>query len=197
MTLATHNRDHGWTQRGMTLVELMVGFGIGLTVLAMVTVLTVFAVRSFAALANYQALDQASALAADLMGQEVRKATSVVSFQNAGTNKWIVFANTNASPVYTIRYEWTEEDGLLTAKRSDQADPEVLLRDCDRWDFTFFQRTPLPSPSFGFSTNMANQAECKLVSMMWECSRTLGGTELLNTETVQTAQFVIRNQKTP
>lgn len=196
-TNATHYRFHRSDQRGMTLVEVMVALGIGSVVLAIVAALAGFALRSFAAMGNYQVLDQASALAADLMSKEVREATSVVGFQNTGTTKWMVFANTNASPAYTIRYEWTEADGLLTAKRSDHEESEVLLRGCDRWDFTFYQRTPLPGPSFGFTTNMANQAECKLVEMTWQCSRGLGGTDLLNTETVQTAQIVIRNQRTP
>jgi len=155
-------------------------------------------VRSFASLANYQLLDQASSSASDHMSREIRSATSVSNFVNTGTTKWIVFANTNASPSYTIRYEWTEADQTLTSKRSDQADTEVLLEACERWDFTFQQRTPLKGPAFGFSTNMVNQAECKVVSMTWKCSRALGGgTSLFNTESVQTAQIVLRNQKTP
>ena len=196
-THSTHYRVHRTDQRGMTLVEMMVALFIGSMVMAIVSALVVFALRSFAAMGHYQALDQASSLAADLMSKEVREATSVVSFQDSGTTKWMVFANTNASPAYTIRYEWTEADGLLTAKRSDQEEAEILLRGCERWDFTFYQRTPLPGPSFGFTTNMANQAECKMVEMTWRCSRGLGGTALLNTETVQTAQIVIRNQRTP
>jgi len=196
-TSATQYRFRHGNQRGMTLVEVMVASGIGSIVLAIVAALAVFALRSFAAMGNYQALDQASSFAADLISKEVRIATGVVGFQNTGTTKWMVFANTNASPAYTIRYEWTEADGLLTAKRSDREESEVLLQGCDRWDFTFYQRTPLPGPSFGFSTNMANLAECKLVEMTWQCSRDLGGTDLLNTETVQTAQIVIRNQRTP
>lgn len=184
-------------QQGMTLTEVMVALGIGSIVIAVVAVLIVFAARSFAALANYQALDQASSVAADLMSREIRESTSVVSFQNTGNNRWIVFANTNAIPAYTIRYEWSGPDQLLTAQRSDEAEARVLLRGCERWDFTFHQRTPLPGPGFGFSTNMVNQAECKLVTMTWKCARTLNGTGLLNTETVQTAQIVMRNQKTP
>jgi len=181
----------------MTLVELMVASGISSIVIAIVAVLILFAARSFAALANYQALDQASSQAADQMSREIRKATSVVNFQNTGTPRWITFANTNASPSYTIRYEWTDADRTLTARRSDQADADVLLQGCELWDFTFQQRTPLPGPQFGFSTNMVNQAECKLVTMTWKCVRSINGTALLNTETVQTAQIVMRNQKTP
>lgn len=185
------------TQSGMSLVEVMVASGLSTIVLAVVAVLIVFAVRSFAALANYQSLDQASSATADTMSREIRMASSVVSFQNVGATKWIVFANTNASPAYTIRYEWTDANRTLTVQRSDEGAAEVLLTGCERWDFTFQQRTPLQGPTFGFSTNMINQAECKLVTMAWKCSRTLNGTGLFNTESVQTAQIVLRNQKTP
>jgi type II secretory pathway pseudopilin PulG len=185
-------------QSAMTLVEVMIASAISTVVIAIVMVLVVFAVRSFAALANYQVLDQASSSAADHMSREIREATSVVSFQNVGTTKSIVFDNTNASPSYTLLYEWTEADQTLTSKRSDQPDTKVLLEGCERWDFTFQQRTPLKGPTFGFSTNMVNKAECKVVTMTWKCSRALGGgTSLFNTESVQTAQIVIRNQKTP
>jgi hypothetical protein len=182
----------------MSLVELMFASAISTVVIAIVMLLVVYAVRSFAALANYQILDQASSTTANEMSREIREATSVINFQNAGSTKWVEFANTNASPVYTIRYEWTEADQTLTSKRSDQTDAEVLLEGCERWDFTFQQRTPLKGPAFGFSTNMVNQAECKVVTMTWKCSRALGGgTSLFNTESVQTAQIVLRNQRTP
>jgi len=181
----------------MTLMEVMVASGISTIVLAIVAVLIVFAARSFAALANYQALDQASSNTADMMSREIRSATSVTSFQNVGTTRWIVFANTNASPAYSIRYEWTDADRTLTVQRSDQPAAEILLTGCERWDFTFQQRSPLSGPNFGFSTNMVNQAECKLVTMTWKCARSLRGTSLFNTESVQTAQIVLRNQKTP
>jgi len=197
MKTAIHSQSAWGKQRGMTLVEVLVASGISSIVIAIVAVLIVFAARSFAALANYQSLDQASSQAADQMSREIRAATSVVNFKNTGSPRWIVFANTNASPSYTIRYEWTDADRTLTAKRSDQADTDVLLQGCERWDFLFQQRTPLPGPQFGFSTNMVNQAECKLVTMTWKCVRNVNSTALLNTESVRTAQIVMRNQKTP
>jgi len=181
----------------MTLVEVMVASGIASIVIAIVAVLIVFAARSFAALANYQALDQASSLAADQMSKEIREANRVVNFQNVGNDRWIELSNTNASPAYTIRYDWSAATGTLTSKRSDEADTMVLLTGCERWDFTFQQRTPLPGPAYGFSTNMVNQAECKIVTMTWKCSRSLASTSLINSESVQTAQIVLRNQKTP
>jgi type II secretory pathway pseudopilin PulG len=182
---------------GMTLVEILIAVGIGSIVLAIVAVLTIFSARSFAALSNYQALDQASSLATDLISKEMRQASSVKNFQNSGSTKWIVLDNTNAVPAYTTRYEWTAASKELTVKYSYEAAPRVLLKDCDRWDFVFYQRSPLAGPSFGFSTNMVNQAECKQVTMSWKCSRTVNSTALLNSESVQTAQIVLRNQRTP
>lgn len=185
-------------EAGITLVEIMVATAISTMVIAVVAVLVIFALRSFVALANYQILDQASAMAADKMSREIREATSVKSFQPNGTTKRIVFENTNASPAYTITYEWTDAARTLTAVRSDQPNnTDVLLEGCDRWDFIFQQRTPQRGPNFGFTTNMANNAEAKVVTMTWKCTRALAGTGLFNTESVQTAQIVIRNQKTP
>lgn len=185
------------SQRGLTLVELMVASGIGAVVIAVVAVLIVFAARSFAVLANCQALAQASSVAVDQMSREIREATGVIGFQDTGNQRWMVFANTNASPPYSLRYEWSAADRLLTARRSDESAERVLLSGCDQWDFVFHQRTPMPGPGFGFSTNLFDPVECKLVTMTWKCSRALSGTGLINSETVQTAQIVIRNQKTP
>lgn len=198
--MKTKNQIKRWegAKRGMTLVEVMVASGIASIVLAIVAVLGLFAARSFAALSNYQALDEASSFAADNMSKEIRQATSVVGFTNQGNSRWIEFANTNASPAYTFRYDWTDASRELTRQRSTESGPpKPLLTGCERWDFTFHQRTPLQGPDFGFSSNIANQAECKLVRMTWKCSRSINGTTLLNTETVQTAQIVLRNQKTP
>lgn len=190
-------KRRGGTKHAMTLVEVMVASGIASIVLAIVAVLGLFAARSFAALSNYQALDEASSFAADNMSKEIREATEVKSFQNQGNSRSIVFANTNASPAYTFRYDWSLASRKLTRQRSYEAGPTDLLTGCDGWDFTFHQRTPQPGPAFGFSTNIANQAECKLVTMTWKCSRSVNSTKLVNTETVQTAQIVLRNQKTP
>lgn len=181
----------------MTLVELMVAMAISSIVMAIVAVLIVFAARSFAALGNYQALDQASSATADSMSREIRKASKVVSFVNTGNTRFMVLSNSIAIPAYSIRYEWSATSRDLTSKRSFDAEPTVLLTGCDRWDFSFYQRTPLPGPGYGFSKNMVNQDECKLVTMTWKCSRPLLGSKLINTESVQTAQIVLRNQRTP
>lgn len=181
----------------MTLVEVMVALGVGSIVMAIIMVLTVFAARSFGALGNYQVLDQASSLAADKISKEIREATKVVSFVNTGDDRNVVLLNTNALPAYSVRYEWSAASRDLTMQRSFDAAPTVLLTGCDRWDFAFYQRTPLAGPAYGFSEDMVNQDECKLVTMTWKCSRPLIGTKLLNTESVQTAQIVLRNQRTP
>lgn len=183
--------------RGMTIVELLLGLGIGSIVLATVAVLIVFAARGFAALANYQVLDQASSHAADTMSREIREGARVVSFVNTGNSRHIVFSNSIASSPYSVRYEWTSASRNLTMRRSFDAAPSVLLTGCDRWDFAFYQRTPLPGPGYGFSKDMANKDECKLVTMTWKCSRPIFSTTLFNTESIQTAQIVLRNQRTP
>ena len=66
----------------------------------------------------------------------------------------------------------------------------VLLTGCDSLEFQIYQRTPPPGTnSFYLATDAA---QCKLVDMKWRCSRSLLD-KVVNTETVQTAQVVIRN----
>lgn len=182
----------------MTLVEVLVASAVSSIVLAILALLILFAARSFVALTNYQALDEASSFAADNMSKEIRQATAVLDVKSQGNNRWIVFANSNASPAYTFRYDWDSTSRELTRLRSTETGPAtVLLKGCDQWDFKFYQRTPMAGPNFGFSTNIANKAEYKLVEMTWKCSRSINSTQLINTESVQTAQIVLRNQKTP
>ena len=66
----------------------------------------------------------------------------------------------------------------------------ILLRECDSLEFHIYQRTPQPGTNSFYAATDA--AQCKLLDMKWRCSRSLFGKKA-NTETVQTAQVVIRN----
>jgi len=77
-----------------------------------------------------------------------------------------------------------------TLTRVKDAIPTVLLTGCDNLEFHIYQRAPNPGTnSFNPTTDTA---QCKLIEMKWRCSRLLLG-QKANTETVQTAQVVIRN----
>jgi hypothetical protein len=76
----------------------------------------------------------------------------------------------------------------------------TVLTECDRWDFGLYQRTPLVTSSNVFyypATNTAGTLDpklCKLINLSWKCSR-LVAAQKLNTESVQAAQFVLRNKQ--
>ena len=181
---------------GMTLVEVMVSVALGALVLAMGSSLWLFGSRSFVAMSNYSDLGVKSRHALDLMSREIREATRVTSFQNTGTTKWL--AVTNANSGQQITYVWSSSPRTLVCQRTGQPD-QVLLTECDRWNFDLFQRAPQKNGSYVFfpATNTAGAYDlsiCKLINMTWKCSRTMLGSKV-NTESVQTAQVVLRNKQ--
>jgi hypothetical protein len=177
---------------GMTLLELMVASGIAVLMLAIILGLIVFAARSFVALGNYSTLDQQSRLAADIMSREIRQATAVVGWQQTATARSLTV--TNATAGYGIRYSWDSSSRELRARKSTESADELVLAGCDRWDFAMWQRTPQPNQTNVFYAALT-PLQCKLVDMSWKCSRSVVSTKLVNTESVQTAQIVLRNQR--
>jgi prepilin-type N-terminal cleavage/methylation domain-containing protein len=181
---------------GMTLVEVMVSVALGSMILAMAGSLWLFGSRSFAAMGNYADLDAKSRNALDLMSRDIREATRVTGFQNSGNTRWLQV--TNAAQGATITYTWNASPRTLVCQRTGEPD-QVYLTECDRWDFDLFQRAPQKSGSYVFfpATNTAGAYDlstCKLINMTWKCSRTILGSKL-NTESVQTAQVVLRNKQ--
>jgi hypothetical protein len=182
--------------RAMTIVEVMVAVGIGSVILAAVSLLWVFGARSFVALGNYSDLDARSRFALDRMSREIRQATQVLSYQNTGTTRWLQITNSNQATI--TRYVWDATDRTLTCERTGK-DPEVFLTECDQWLFSFYQRMPRKDQTntFFVATNSAGVIDpsiCKLIDMTWVCSRTILGKKA-NTESVQTAQIVLRNKQ--
>jgi Tfp pilus assembly protein PilW len=167
--------------RGLTLVEAIVAVcisSIGLTALAAVAF---YSARSFAAIGNYVDLDNASRKAVDIMTKEIRQTTALSGYQ---TNA-LTFTDNDGKPLQYIynpaRQELTRvKDGIST----------VLLTGCDSLTFHMYQRTPQAGTNGFYAATDA--AQCKLIDMKWRCSRSLLG-KVANTETVQTAQVVLRN----
>jgi hypothetical protein len=183
-------------QAALTLVELLVAVSIASIILGVVTILSLYGLRSFAAFGNYVDLDNRSRGALDVMSRQMRNATAVLAFKNTGNARFLTL--TNAANGSQIRYDWDAVTGYLTATRT--GDPaKILLSGCDRWDFSLQQRTPIPNTTNLFypATNGAGSFDvsiCKQISMTWKCSRQILGKKL-NTESVQTAKIVLRNKR--
>ena len=167
--------------RGMTLVEAIVAVGISSIALAALAAFCFYSARSFAAIGNYVDLDNTSRKAVDLMTKEIRQTGGLTDYQ---TNA-LTFADYDGQP---LRYIYDPSEQKLT--RVKDAISTVLLTGCDSLEFYIYQRTPQPGTNSFYAASDATQ--CKLVEMKWRCSRSLLGKQA-NTETVQTAQVVIRN----
>ena len=178
---------------GMTVLELMVASALGAVVLTVVWLLTIFAFRSFAALGNYAELDGTSRAALDRMGREIRQATHVVSTQPTGPTRWLTVANLDVSPPETNKFTWALSTGNLVWDQwvGGAQFTKTNLTGCDQWGFEMFTRAPDSNGVFHPTTDMGL---CKLINMNWRCSRKILGKKV-NTETVLTAQVVLRNKR--
>ncbi len=178
---------------GFTLTEVLVATALGVVLLGGLMILYVNALRSFAAMGNYQNLDAKSCSALDILSREIRNSTMLVSYV---TNQSLTFSNASArnglGQVNVVTYDATAR--TLVLKRTAQADV-TNLTECDSWSFLLYNRAP---DTNCFTTNIVfytatQAADCKLVQMSWKCSRMVLGSKL-NTESVQTAQIVLRNK---
>ena len=180
----------------MTLVEVMVAVAISSILLTMAGSLWLFGSRSFAAMGNYTDLDARSRNALDLMSRDIREATGVTGFNNQTTTKSLTITNTAQNTGAT--YLWRASTQTLVCQKPGQPD-QVYLTGCDNWSFELFQRVPQKGTNYVFfpATNKAGATDlsvCKLINMSWKCSRTILGSKV-NTESVQTAQVMLRNKQ--
>ena len=173
---------------GAVLLDLVVATGIAAVVLLAMCLLSMYASRAFAALGNYSDLDRASRIALDQMTREIRGAQYLVS----STTNSLVFnlSGTNAS-VTNVTYTWNPSEHTLTRSCTGQPD-KMLLTNCDYVYFNTYQRN-MSNQVFGAFSNATPQT-CKLVDLNWRCSRTILQ-KAVNTESVQTAKIVIRNEQ--
>jgi len=178
---------------GIGMVEFLVAMAIGSLLILTIMAVFSFSSRSFTALGNYSDLDQYSRTALDTMTREIRASGGVYTW---GNNSMLAYTNlvylTNRDGAL-IYYWWDPSRKAVFRYRSSPFEYGVLLTNCDYLKFEYFQRTPNTNfDNFSVvSTNLT--ANCKLIQMSWICSRTILG-QKLNTESVQSAKVVIRNQ---
>jgi hypothetical protein len=168
-------------QRGMTLVETLVGLGAGLLLMAVVASVWMFSARSFVALGNYTDMDNASRNTLDVMSREIRGAAGLISYS---TNA-ITLTNRNGT-TFSYVYNPTTE----TLSRVQNGQTRVLLEQCDYVRFHVSQRNI--TNDFVFYSTTAQPQFTKLIDVSWKCSRKILGAKV-NTESVQTAKIVLRN----
>lgn len=175
---------------GFTLIEGVVALALASLVMTVVASLIVYSARTFSAMSNYVDLDLHSRFALDLISREVRQANAVVACRTNGSVSFITLTNTGNSSF--VKVSWNMDAGTLSLEKTG-VPPQVVLTGCDRWRVWLYNRAPIISSnslSFNPATNLSS---CKLVNMSWKCSRSILGSKL-NTESVQTAQIVLRNK---
>jgi type II secretory pathway pseudopilin PulG len=174
------------TNRAWTLVEMMVAAGVfSISGLALAAIF-LFCIRSFAAMANYSALDQANRHAVDILTREIRQARAVV---DCSTNSITVLDGNNESITYYFNPQSKQFIRTVSGTPS-----EVLLEDCNLLSFKLFQRNPI-SGTYNIYPAATNnwQATVKVIQLSWKTSRILPH-GAVNSENVQTAQIVIRKK---
>jgi Tfp pilus assembly protein PilW len=183
---STQPRSARHAQTAVAVAEFIIAVGIGSMVAAAVMALSLFSGRSYAALGNYVDLDIKSRNALDSMIREIRQAKAVTYYQ---TNmlKLTNFSN------QLLTYAWDPGTGELRRSVNGVQDSRPLLTQCDQLRFDIYQRNP-QAGVYGFFPTTNDVTICKLVEMSWICSRSIFN-KRVNSESVQTAKVVIRNQK--
>ena len=177
----------------MSLIELTVAISLSAIVLTVIMMLYMFGLRSFAAMGNYAQLSTQTRLALDKMTREIRQATHIVDLQANGNTRWMLLANTNATPAVTNKYTWDSGTEVMVWDhwQNGVQTTQTNLTGCDDWNFEMCTRAPDTNGTF---TVTKDPALCKLVNMNWKCTRSIMAKKL-NSEAVLTAQIVLRNKQ--
>ncbi|MEO7300642.1 MAG: prepilin-type N-terminal cleavage/methylation domain-containing protein [Verrucomicrobiota bacterium] len=177
-------------EAGLTLMELMVAMTVGMIILAIIGSVSLWSSKSFAAMANYTDLDNASRNALDRLTREIRQVRGLISYSETGTQKELALLDDDGQPIY-FRYN----PGSQTLSRTKSGASEILLRECTALNFSLYQRNNVSNTFNQYSVASGTNAAltCKVIQVNWVCSRRLLPTELINSESVQTAKIVIRH----
>jgi len=176
-------------RRGWSLVEMMVGIGVFSVVGAALASVSLFSMRSLAAMSNYALLNRENRVAMDLMSREIRQASHV---NNVTTNPPSI-SLLNAEGL-TVIYTFNPRTRQLVRDASDGSH-QVLLQNCDLLTFDLRQRNP-SNGVWGIFPPAQGQwrQTTKAIELIWRTSMTVSPTTRITSENVQTARIVLRKQ---
>jgi len=192
MKLTAHPSFRALPAAGFTLVEMMVAVAITSVLIACVVALGMYTGKTFYMMGNYVVLDAKSLNTTDVLGRQIRDASLSLNSGTNNGNPYLQLTNSTTRQIITITYY--PSTTTLTLAQTGQP-TQTLLTNCNSWTYSLYNRAPNTNT---FTTNIVfyaatNAASCKIVNRLWKCSRKiLGSTN--NTESVQTAQIVLRNQ---
>jgi prepilin-type N-terminal cleavage/methylation domain-containing protein len=177
---------------GFTLLEMMIAIAVGMTVVGTVVSLSIVSAQNFMATSNYVQMNDQSRNAVDRIGREVRNATALLASSNPQSIQL-----TNAALTTVTSIDYNPALSTLTMTKTGQG-AQTLLTGCTNFQYQIFTRAPyfitnnISSNNIYFTPSGSAQF-CKIINLNWKCFRTIRGSPL-NTEFVQTAQVVLRNQ---
>jgi prepilin-type N-terminal cleavage/methylation domain-containing protein len=177
-----------------TLVEMLVAVAIGTAVSVALMGLYVSGFFNFTSMANYQNLNENSYRTMDNLSRVIRNSNKLLSYV-AGTS--LTLSNNTAGRIDVITYDSAAQTLSLTThgSASTNVTTTTYLTQCTAFNFQLYTQAPNTN---SFSTNIVfsaatTAASVKVINMSWKCSRTLLGAQY-NSESVQTAQIVMRNK---
>lgn len=161
-------------------MEYMFALGIGGLLLAVLAAFSMHHGKSVAVLSNMVDLDQANRIAQAQMSRDFRQARHLSTYS---TND-LTFVDYDGT---ALRYVYSPS--AKTLSRIKNGVTTVLLKECDRLNFTIRQRNII-SGTFDYY-NASTPDTCKVVGVDWTCSRTMFGKKSTMTSS-QSARIAIR-----
>lgn len=172
----------------MTIAELMIAMGIAGVLCTGVVGFIVYTTQGFAGMMNYIELEAQSRAALDSMLRDIRQTSALIGSTNSSTVRSLTFTDLSTN---LLVYTWTSAGKAL--RRTKAGENTVLLQNCDDFSFSLYKRNTTNQTYDQYPTSVTN-GDCKVIQINWLCSRTNAGVRQ-NTECVQTAKIVMRNQQ--
>ncbi len=178
---------------GVTLVEMLMGVGVGGLVLAGLMSAGIFTARSFAAMGNYCDLNTAGRSTLDRISKDIRQ----TDFLSGYTNNLLVFQTTNPNTGVrtTLTYTYNPVAQTLTRTLTGTVGTQsnVLLTNCTYFHYELYQRNPALTNGGDLVVLDPSSVPsvAKAVDLTWICSRSILGVTQ-NSQDVQSARVVIR-----
>ena len=171
--------------------SLMVATGLSALLLVAAGMLSIYGTRTFATIGNYSDLESKSRNAMDVVSSQLRQATAVIaSSTNLPVKSLTLQTQAGDGAIVTVELAWDADARTFELKTGEQK--QILLTECDEWNFALFNRAPNLGPDDISFNQAADLKDCKLINMSWKCSRLMSGKT--NAETVQAMQVVLRNK---
>jgi hypothetical protein len=167
---------------GFTLVETLMGVGLGGLVIAMFLAFLLYTSRSFSILTNHLELHQANRQALDTMTRDIRQVRRVTRY---ATNS-VTFEDADG-----MALDYTYDVAAKTLTRVKGASTQVLLTGCDSILFDMLQRNVMEGSYDYYPADDVHT--CKVLRIRWKSSRQLLGKKSQVSED-QSTDVVIRKQ---